>query len=199
MTRPRSSHGFTVVELMMATTIFAIGMTGIIALQQVTVVANKHAKNLAIASHIAATWIDQLAVDATLWTRAGGGNRAWINPNATTDSAGAWLRPSYDTTRDIGARFDGLGNPLPNDNTTETAFCANIALTPLYRSAGNGVLRVEVRVFWLKDTGAADAVRTFCAAGSSPNDAAETITEEAAADPGLYHFVYETSAVRQQP
>ena len=55
------ARGYTMVELMMALGILAIGVSGIIAMHKVTVAANQHAKNLAVASHIAQAWQEQLA------------------------------------------------------------------------------------------------------------------------------------------
>ena len=60
-------RGYTAVELMMAIGIFGVGVTGIIAMQKVTVVSNQHAKNLGIASHIAESWLDMLATDSVTW------------------------------------------------------------------------------------------------------------------------------------
>ena len=42
-------HGYTAVELLMAISIFGIGVAGIISMQKVTAVSNAHSKNLAIA------------------------------------------------------------------------------------------------------------------------------------------------------
>jgi Tfp pilus assembly protein PilV len=72
-TQARRAHqegGYTVIELVMAMGVFAIGITGISAMQAATSASNRHAKNLAIANAIAKTWHEELAVDATQWTWA---------------------------------------------------------------------------------------------------------------------------------
>ena len=51
MTRRRSRRrGYTIIELMMAISIMAIGVSGIIAMQKVTLAANQHATHLAVAT-----------------------------------------------------------------------------------------------------------------------------------------------------
>ncbi|HEY5373092.1 MAG TPA: prepilin-type N-terminal cleavage/methylation domain-containing protein, partial [Polyangiaceae bacterium] len=54
-------RGYTAVELMMAIAVFGIGVAGIISMEKVTSVANQHAKNVAIATHIAQSWLDTLS------------------------------------------------------------------------------------------------------------------------------------------
>ena len=70
---PAPARGYTIVELMMAITVLAIGVSGIIAMQKITVASNLHAKKLAIATQIARAWQDRLAVDASLWNHHRGG------------------------------------------------------------------------------------------------------------------------------
>ena len=179
-------RGFTVVELMIALTVFAIGVSGIIATQKVAVAANQHAKNLAIATSIAQAWQDQLAVDATYWRPDGATQPTWL-----TAGNGAWFRPTYSADRNFGAAFDALGNIVDDGaDLNEAHFCTHVRLTLLYAQAGgNGLMRTEVRVFWRRDGGSgADPV---CGTG---NDAAEI-----GADIDNYHFVYQTSAVKQSP
>ena len=78
--RRARARGYTAVELMLSIGLFAIGVTGIIAMQKLTVVSNQHAKNLAIATNIAEAWLDQLATE----------------------------RRGRDSTRQLGERFDPL-------------------------------------------------------------------------------------------
>lgn len=198
MTRTQRSRGYTAVELLMAISIFAIGVSGIIAMQKVTVGANAHAKNLSIATHIAQAWLDQLAVDAAAWNHPSPGNPT---PDLTSDTtwlqlagnnkADLWIRPDYSVSRRFGAAFDAQGNPVTDANAASAVFCAHIRLSWLYPdTAGNGLLRTEVRVFWLRDGqgGTVDGQPT-CDVGTKPDD-----VENA----GLkYHFVHQASAVKQ--
>jgi prepilin-type N-terminal cleavage/methylation domain-containing protein len=179
-------RGFTVVELMIALTVFAIGVSGIIATQKVTVAANQHAKNLAIATGIAQAWQDQLAVDATYWRPDGTTQPTWL-----TVGNGTWFRPAFSADRQFGAAFDALGNVVDDGaDLTQAHFCTHLRLTLLYpQTGGNGLMRTEVRVFWRRDGGS--GVDPVC---GTDNDAAEIGT-----DIENYHFVYQTSAVKQSP
>ncbi len=193
----RGRGGFTLVELMIAVAVFTIGVTGIIALQQVTVVANKHSKNLALASHIAAAWIDQLTADASLWDRSGLGNTTWLRTGAALSPAGTWFRPAWDAGRQFGPAFDALGDPIDPDSGVSPAFCTEIAVTRLYQSPSpNALMRVEVRVYWLRESMNPATTRpAFC--GGASDTPASDVSATAASDPTAYHFVHTASAVRQ--
>jgi len=190
MNRPRKSQrGYTAVELMMAIGIFGIGVTGIIAMQRATVSSNHFAKTMTLADGIAQAWLSQLQADGTLWTTNLNGT-VWLQ--TVTGANGVWQLPVYDNTRKFGPQFDGFG--APTDANGE--FCAHIRLTWLYGdgvsqagSAGNGLIRAEVRVFWQRD----GATRI---AGDCTNTAQAIVTQVGAAT-GTYHFVTHTGAVRQ--
>lgn len=206
----RSRHrGYTIVELMMALTVFTIGVTGIISMQKVTVVSNQHAKNLAIATRLAQAWLDQLAADATAWTAPSPlnsvsnlENTVWLDK--VTTNASDWLRPAHDVSRDFGPGFDALGNVVNADAAGElplVRFCTHIRLSWLYPDSpvaaggvepirGNGLIRAEVRVFWLRDGESnVDVNRSLCDPAVTPS--------QINGAPERYHFVYHTSAIRQ--
>lgn len=192
--RPRAaqSRGYTVVELLLSLALFTVGVTGIIAMQKVTVVSNQHAKNLAIATNIAEAWLDQLSADATVWT-ADLTKTTWAKVGVEDSLNGNWFLPEYSEARAFGRAFDALGAPLPDDEVESARFCTQLRLTSLYgaaggngRLAGNGLIRAEVRVFWLRD--GATAVENAC----TQSDTAE----EVGASPS-YHRVYKVTAIRQ--
>jgi prepilin-type N-terminal cleavage/methylation domain-containing protein len=180
-------RGYTLVELMMALALFAVAVVGIIAMQKITIVSNAHAKNVAMAQRIAQAWAGQLEMDATEW-RTGFGS-GWLN------SANVWQRPAYLAGRQFGGAFDALGNPLKDDELGRAAFCTHVRMTWLFPdnmgTGGNGVLRAEIRVFWLKD-GEVPLVATegFCAAVQTRANDIGLATER-------YRFVYQTVGVRQ--
>lgn len=187
-------RGYTAVELLMAISIFAIGVSGIIAMQKVTVGANKHARDLSIATHIAQAWLEQLSADAAAWNHPSSQNTVsdladttWLKGVANNQ----WFRPAYDGTRVFGAGFDALGNPVSDANPGDAVFCAHIRLSWLYPEAsGNGLIRTEVRVFWLRDgQGAPVGNQPICAVATAP---------AAVEGAGLkYHFVHQASAAKQ--
>ncbi|MEO8903448.1 MAG: prepilin-type N-terminal cleavage/methylation domain-containing protein [Polyangiaceae bacterium] len=196
-TRARK-RGYTAVELMMAISIFGIGVAGIISMEKVTSVSNQHAKNLGIASHIAESWLDMLSTDAVMWnhpatgdpTPSDLGQTAWLQSvGANQDAAANWTFPAESTALDFGPGFDALGNHVNLTlNPGSAAFCSNIRLSWLYQPTqnGNGLIRAEVRVFWLRNG------QTFtgdmCSAAALPriNGAATT-----------FHFVQKITAIRE--
>jgi len=207
--RPRTArqHGYTAVELLMAISVFGIGVAGIISMEKVTSASNQHAKNLAIATHIAESWLDTLAVDAAVWnhpspgfTRDDLGDTVWLSNVVSNAGAGSWFLPSYSGPLAFGPGFDALGNPV--DTTTSTAgvqFCAHLRLSWLYQpppglDTGNGLIRAEVRVFWLRD-GQASPI-----AGGNPCDSAmvaplNAMTPQVASS--TFHFVQKITAIRE--
>jgi type IV pilus assembly protein PilV len=200
MNRP-GTRGYTAVELLMALAVFAIGVTGIIALQKVAVVSNQHAKNLAIATQIAQSWTSQLTADAALWNNPSPATAKaddaqtetqWLGNVAT--QGGVWFQPGFDPVRQFGPAFDALGNVVdPTAQPQQIQFCAHLRLTPLYPStAGGGLIRAEVRVFWLRDGEASLDPQGLCNAtnATNPTTIGQAIT--------TYHFVYQTTAITQQ-
>jgi prepilin-type N-terminal cleavage/methylation domain-containing protein len=197
MTR-RTRRGYTIVELMISISVMAIGITGIIAMQKVTVVANQHAKDLAIANKIASGWLDHLAADAVYWTkptRAGeASNRDQTKWLGTV--SGAWFQPAFnDTVTLMGPAFDALGNPVHETNADDNAvYCTHLRLTWLFNEqgamAGNGLIRADVRVFWLRQGG--PGLLNGAPVCSTANTAAAV-----GAGTENFHFVYQTGAIRQ--
>jgi prepilin-type N-terminal cleavage/methylation domain-containing protein len=188
--RPRAGeHGYTLVELMMALALFTVAVLGIISMQKITVASNAHAKNVAIAQRIAQAWAGQLEMDATAWRTDFG--TGWLN------DANVWQRPAYIPARRFGGAFDALGNPLADNDVGQAHFCTHLRMAWLYPTTmgmgGNGMLRAEIRVFWLRDDEAAlDSNASMCST-------AQTAVQ--AKDIGLatdrYRFVYQAVGVRQ--
>lgn len=190
-------RGYTAVELMMAIGIFGIGVTGIIAMQKVTTVSNQHAKNLSIATHIAESWLDMLATDAVMWNHPSPGNSTpdigqttWlqsVKPNANT--VNDWILPTYSTVLAFGPAFDALGNPVnPTTAPASIAFCSHLRLSWLYQPTtnGNGLIRAEVRVFWLRD--GQGFAQPMCDAAQITNVGGAVQT---------FHFVQKITAIRE--
>jgi hypothetical protein len=199
--RTRQSAGYTVVELMMAISVFGIGVAGIISMEKVTSASNQHAKNLAIATHIAESWLDELKADANMWNHPSPGygysdlgDTAWLNSVVTNANAGSWFLPTYNAGLAFGPAFDALGNPINTANgLASMAFCAQLRLSYLYPpnpSSGNGLIRAEVRVFWLRDGQGSPQAGTNICATNMP------IATISAATANL-HFVQKITAIRE--
>jgi hypothetical protein len=181
----------------MAIAIFGIGVTGIIAMQKVTAVSNQHAKNLGIATHIAQSWLDMLANDAVMWNHPSAsssipdiGQTTWLqsvkgNANGSND----WFLPAYSNVLAFGPAFDALGNPLdPATATAGAAFCSHLRLSWLYQPtlSGNGLIRAEVRVFWLRD--GQGFTQDMCSNAQVANVGGATQT---------FHFVQKITGIRE--
>jgi prepilin-type N-terminal cleavage/methylation domain-containing protein len=194
-------RGYTIVELMMAISIFAIGVTGVISMQRVTIMANQHARALAVAAHIAQAWQEELTTDAVQWNHPSStvgasdiGETIWLGEIADHND---WFQPDYDDDRKFGPAFDALGNPV--NSAAQAVFCTHIRLSWLYSETtpikGNGLIRAEVRVFWLRDGEGHFGAEPFC---GGTTDIAKVLGRSG--DDGeahRYHFVYKTSAIRQ--
>jgi len=195
MTRARGSRGYTVVELMMAMAVLAVGVSGIIAMQKITVSSNRHSRNLALATQIARSWQDRLVADSALWN-----NPSIRSP--TTDRnietewlrlvPTGWVRPLASTNGDFGPAFDALGNPVTDDTLVAQApFCTHIRLSWLVPESPTqaGLIRTEVRVFWLREGQGVPGNRPVCDPTLDPVAIGDAVTN--------FHFVYLTSAVKQ--
>ncbi len=187
------SRGYTVVELMMAVAIFSIGVTGVAAMQSVTTASNRFAKNMSVATQLARSWQEKLAMDATSWggvsalaltqtrwlKRATIANNTWFLPE--NDDASS---PTFGAAADARGQFVALNDP-------NFVFCTNIRLTRLLNKPGSGLIRTEVRVFWPKEA------RGW--AGGNYCDSPNTILDGEGAAIEDFHFVYMTSAARETP
>ena len=154
------------------------------------------AKNLSVATNIAESWLDMLATDAARWTapsRSGGGKKiddtVWLNKTKlNANGAADWFLPVYDSNLAFGPAFDALGNPV-NPATGTVAFCSHLRLSWLYQPTpndGNGLVRAEVRVFWLRD--GQGFAQNMCATGQEIN---------VGAAPQTFHFVQKITAIRE--
>lgn len=192
--QPFGQRGYTAVELMMSIGIFGVGLAGVMQMQKVTSQANQSAKNLAIATHIAESWLDTLAADATAWNHPSPGfaqsdlgDTNWLN--LADGASTAWLLPPYNGVVGFGPAFDALGNPVNPATNPNPAFCTNIRLTWLYpQREAYGLLRAEVRVFWLRD-GQPD--------NPSPCTTTALATVSAANASSMFHFVQKVTSIRE--
>jgi type IV pilus assembly protein PilV len=189
----KGRRGYTVIEVMIALTLLAIGTSGIIAMQKITAVANRDAKNLVIANQIARTWIERLRADAVQWNHPSAVKPAldlsettWLN-NLNV----GWFRPAESPTGMGSASADAFGNDVLDANVANGLFCTNIRLAWLYGAgAPPFLIRAEVRVFWLRDGGGGTIDgQPICNIDTDRNQIGTAVDR--------YHFVYVTSAIAQ--
>lgn len=190
MKRRSLSRGYTVVEVLSAMTLFAIGAAGVISMQRVTIQGGNDARHFDVASNIAHEWTYRLQRDAMFWnpdapapfaaTRwvglVGNASAPWFGPAVPTGAGVAGSSPAYDL----------LGRERPQASG-DHVFCTQIRLqwvadpatTPL-----GAFMRAEVRVVWPRlETPNIDDCGSFTTAP----------------DPLRYHFVYATTILRSNP
>jgi len=195
----RSTRGYTILEVMIALTLITLGVSGVVAMQKVTSVANRDARRLAIANQIARTWLDRLRTDAVAWnlpspSLPSGDDLAtdtvWLKQ---LDSTTEWFQPEY--VEDWGgAEFDQHGTDVSHTPDIPATYCTNVRLQWIYGPPAIQpppyLLRAEVRVFWLREgVGLPDGITSFCDPAADPS-VIGAATEN-------FHFVYATSAIKQ--
>jgi hypothetical protein len=187
----RAGAAYTAVEVLMSMAVLAVGVVGIIATEKITLASNVHSKNLAIATHIGESWLGMLEAEAALWDNTGSLTRTvWLSQVSAFTT---WFRPTYDTGLGFGAGFDAAGTPVRDlDQDPNARFCVDLRLSPLTTdNSGGGLIRVEVRVIWLRNENAIGGVT----AAHACSVAAVSVAN--ANESRLFHFVYMSGAVRQ--
>lgn len=167
--------GYTLIEVMVAIAISAIGISGIVFMQTATVVSNQDAHETQIATTFARTWLERLKRDALLWTAAGdppvgtmfaGRDTAVANPAtyfvplAANTDVGAWTVPipmALPATESSGANYHGVDvgardvaiNGAPVVATADIYYCANTKFVTVH-TVNNlpNAIRATVRVWW---------------------------------------------------
>lgn len=199
------ARGYTMLEVMIALTLVTVGVSGVVAMQKVTTVANRDARSLAIANQIARTWLDRLRTDSVSWnfpspSMPGGDDLAtdtiWLRNVGTA----GWFQPETHSPVDGisrgGALFDMHGTDISDLEEPEPFFCTHLRLEWLYGpppAPPPYLIRAEVRVFWLRDGGSGlpEGMTSVCDPTNDP------LAVGAATD--SFHFVYATSAIKQNP
>ncbi|WP_437281013.1 prepilin-type N-terminal cleavage/methylation domain-containing protein [Sorangium sp. So ce375] len=150
-----ASRGYTLIEVMAALGVLAIGATGVLALQKATLISNTNARNLAIANSIAMTWAERLRVDALQW------NDPMRVPDIASDTAWLALSTTAPFTRVTPTQIPALGAPSADvvgadiyaGDTSASAFCTHVRFSQFTNSASGTLLwgsliRAEIRVIW---------------------------------------------------
>jgi len=179
----RGARGYTVVEVMMALALLAIGATGIVALQKVALIGNANARLGDAARHVGSTWAERLKADALQWndplgindlgdTRFLSGATAW---NGQTPPA--WvLAPEITGWSSPVADIHGVDVPIAGA-ATQGVFCTHLQLArivdkPLSLGGLNHriAMRALIRVIWRRDLAPITECRTTPPANFETND-----------------------------
>jgi type IV pilus assembly protein PilV len=175
------------IEVLMGLAILAVGASGVIALQKVTVLGVTHGRNINTATSIAAAHLEALRADAQRWNSltdymTDATLLQAVHPG-TTVGPGNWTLPPTAFPND-DEPGPGLGVSDITGATDEedpegppVAYCTHVRVTPIiYDPAAPRtgtaaqaqdalMLRLEVRTFWAK---AGREVRAECQPGFEP-------------------------------
>jgi type IV pilus assembly protein PilV len=189
---------YTVVEVMMAMSVLAIGATGVIAMQKATLIGNVRARDLMVGNAVSAAWIERLRADGKRWVINDDNTTTiaqttWLNLVGNDDfptlaaPEGQWIRPVAVPAEDVSFLADVRG--ADTDDLVLAGFCTNIRLNQLTPR----MIRAEVRVYWLKSHGVAVTPQTGGTLGGT------ALCDEDLALVGAerhrYHFVYMTTGI----
>lgn len=206
MKRARSNQrGYTVVEVLSAMTLFAIGAAGVISMQRVTILGGDDARRMDVATNIAHEWTARLQRDSMYWTKPNSTDTATSNLTSDTTwlanvstSPNTWITPAAaDPTSDPGksGSFDLFGRDRPT-GSSDHIFCTQYRLKwitdPGDPAIGPGAsMLAEVRVFWARLD---NAPILECGSLTVPPD--QTAGPDART---YYHFVYAATVIRPNP
>jgi prepilin-type N-terminal cleavage/methylation domain-containing protein len=192
----RNQRGYTAVEVLSAMTLLAIGGAGVIGMQKVTLQGSEDARRYDIGGNIANEWCARLQRDTAQWTEPNASlpfnnniNLTKFIKSVTTCAAGFCNPPAVAPAAGMSGSFDIFGRDLPAGDAT-TTYCAQYRLqwiadigpAPPYNPSA--IMRAEVRVFWSR-------------LERNPVGDCATATPDAANANELYHFVYATTAIRE--
>jgi type II secretory pathway pseudopilin PulG len=214
--RSASTRAYTVVEVLMAMTVMAIGGAAVMTMQKTSVTANLDARKTDVANSIARTWVERLQRDAMQWTLPGPENPAGNNidkaaiVNNVVVAPGQWFLPQQElkpsATNGIwtmSPAFDILGRDLPATSFASADFCVNVRLSWLRTTVlppGGDLIRADVRVIW--PMGISNALPGFCSDATAQEDdpnGGPGILRETNDDPDrlALHAIYLTTTIRE--
>lgn len=200
-------RGYTIIEVMMAIILLVIGSAGVVAMQKAATFGNMRAKQMAVATHIAQTWMERLRADGSTWTMPSPTfattpsnlpSTTWLNQ--VNNQPNVWFRPNDVPTRG-SAGFDALGNDVPGPLTLTASYCTHLRLNWMYRPIGGQanvpeLIRADVRVFWLREARQAPLLgQVFNSAVCDPAQNATSVGQASTLGWAQYHFVYLTSSI----
>lgn len=196
----KTARGYTVIEVMMALAVLAVGATGVIALQKVALIGNANARLGDGARQVASTWVERLKADAIQWNDPLGtfdiNETQFLNVSGEYNGqpAPAWkLAPEVVGTRASPvADIHGV-DVLQTDPPEIGVFCTHLFLgrdieKPFDLTASGNphkiAIRATIRVVWRADLGPMLECRT-----TPPNDIEQNDDK--------YRFYYLSTVIRQ--
>jgi prepilin-type N-terminal cleavage/methylation domain-containing protein len=177
--RASKQRGYTLVEVMVAIAVMAIGVTGILSMQNAAVLANRRAQEMTMATSLARRWQEILRTDALSWNRPsqrstasdlGTDTRhlcALVGCGGGAGRVDQWFVPQANLPTESPA-YDHWGREVAV-GAAEAKYCVNIRLSWLRQPSLNpidqGVIRAEVRVWWYAEGATRDPSYANCGTG----------------------------------
>ena len=164
-TRDGARRGFTIIEILIAVFVSAVGFAAVFSLQIGTMQGNISARETAAAMNLAERYAERLRAEAYEWTGS-----ALPGPRLN-QPAGAWatltdIPPGQGVDPRDGLPVDQNGLPHqgadPNGSQlVRQRFCVHYWLSPL-DDVYDGILNARVRVVWPRDTLNPQSVAAVC-------------------------------------
>lgn len=118
-TRSRAGRaGFTLLEVMIAGTVFTIGILGVTYMQSASVRSNQDAYESMVATNFAKQWLERIKRDALNWTAPGTPVAATMFPTRPVGAATSYFQPDVplagsglwplDATESTGINYHGF-------------------------------------------------------------------------------------------
>lgn len=152
---PRPARrGYTMIEVMMALALLAVGASGVIAMQKAAIVGNASAKSIATATALATRWAERLRLDSMVWNSVTPATdideTRWLK--TVVGSPNTWNLPTS-TPLSVSSSADPLGADIVAANDPSlTAYCTHIS----YRQITPKMISAVVRVTWRRDNSKID-------------------------------------------
>lgn len=196
----KGSRGYSIIEVMMALGILAVGTTGVIALQKVALVGNTTARMADAARNVAGTWVERLKTDSLQWNDPMGipdiGDTRWLNVAGTYNpqnppNAASWVR-APEVANWSSPVADIHGADVFDPASLDGVFCTHLQLARAVEkrfSLGGQThpiaIRAIVRVVWRRDMAPITECRTMNPVDMETNDT-------------RYGFYYVTTMIGQE-
>lgn len=214
--------GYTMVEVMMAIAVLAIGLLGVAALQTGSVSGNIQAQETTMATSLARLWVERLRRDAARWTvnvvpvagatpgeisstrylSAVANPPVWVVPPNGLTIPGAASDPYASPSGTQTAAFDHWGRDVATGSANRR-YCTNIRIGWVYPGSA---VRADVRVWWhkrLRTESAGDGLPARVACTTAASNAALNVARGATAARAqmMRHLsaVYVSTVIRYTP
>lgn len=156
------------IEVLIGMSVLAVGASGVIALQKITVLGVTEGRNLAAGSAVAARHIEAIRAEGAMWNSGTDIGEAPLVDALVTASPN-WIKPPALLNVSLGAsNVNGATSETLGAGDGDAAYCTHMRAVVVEAQAGQPVLlRIDVRTFWAKS---GMNVTTECGPTVNPGD-----------------------------